>query len=468
MATAARREGRVAGHGGYRARHLVAVLGILAALVLPGVAAGDEWLPHAAGATWTYEWKDSQFSPAPTKESVTVKSDAGSTFTLGWTTGGLGNPAGAVTSSGTVKLQETTTGLQDVDWTGTAPPPDFPVLCAQRAQCGNALSSTFFLVIWGSRHPVLAEPLVKGSSWSSTGGAADDVSSTSVYQGNSEVTVPAFHSPVTAAVVDTKITQAGALGDPYGSGTRRVWWVAGVGPVKVEFDHAGGSDAPVTTAVLESTNQKPSPPPSGLDYLPFLKGAALTYQWTNSKYLRTPEIERFTVDDVVNRTARFKVASVSGPIKVAGTYGFSESLDGVTNLWGSTSSATTLKFPPLGPAGATTEQRNHFVTPFDLMTFGFNPLISAYPVPGQKWASKRPSNDFSNYGVTGETAILGTQTVTVPAGTFQALVVRTTLSQPGFPYGSGTRTSWFAPGTGLVKLVFDHGDHSVSTVELLK
>ena len=60
------------------------------------------------------------------------------------------------------------------------------------------------------------------------------------------------------------------------------------------------------------------------------------------------------------------------------------------------------------------------------------------------------------------------QTVTVPAGTFQAVVVRSTLVQPGFPYGSGTRTSWFAPDKGLVKLVFAHGDDSVSTVVLVK
>jgi hypothetical protein len=46
--------------------------------------------------------------------------------------------------------------------------------------------------------------------------------------------------------------------------------------------------------------------------------------------------------------------------------------------------------------------------------------------------------------------------------------VRSSLVQPGFPYGSGTRTCWFAPGKGLVKLVFAHGDHSTSTVVLVK
>jgi hypothetical protein len=36
----------------------------------------------------------------------------------------------------------------------------------------------------------------------------------------------------------------------------------------------------------------------------------------------------------------------------------------------------------------------------------------------------------------------------------------------GFKFGSGTRTMWFALDIGLVKLVFRHGDGSVSTVVL--
>ena len=56
----------------------------------------------------------------------------------------------------------------------------------------------------------------------------------------------------------------------------------------------------------------------------------------------------------------------------------------------------------------------------------------------------------------------------MPAGTFNALVVRSTLTQDGYKYGSGARTSWFAPNKGLVKLVFRHADGSVSTVQLLR
>jgi hypothetical protein len=46
--------------------------------------------------------------------------------------------------------------------------------------------------------------------------------------------------------------------------------------------------------------------------------------------------------------------------------------------------------------------------------------------------------------------------------------IRSTLTQSGFPFGSGERTSYFAPGKGLVKLVFKHKDGSVSTVERVK
>jgi hypothetical protein len=442
-------------------------LGVLSLPPAAGAATGS-WLPHPADATWTYQWSDSQYAPTATSEQVTVKSQTGPTFVLAWTTDGLNNPPDAVSTAGTMSFQQTNNGIVNTDWTSTTPPPQFPVLCPQTSGCGNSLSSVLYNVIWGSRQPVLYEPLAAGAAWSSSGGQGNDVTSTSVFLGDEQVTVPAFPAPVTAAVVRTKINQAGALGDPYGSGLRTIWWVYGVGPVKIVFRHAGGGEAPVTTAVLQSTNQTALPPPPLVNYFPMRKNLALKYSWTNTKYLKTPEVQSFTVDAVVNATGRFKVASVSGPIKVAGSYGFSERLDGVTNLWGTTQSATTLKFPPLGPVGAKAGQRNHFVTPFDLMSFGFNPLIPAYAEAGDAWASTRGSNDFETYGVTGASKVVGVEKVTVPAGTFEALKVVSTLKQPGFPYGSGTRTCWFAPGKGLVKLVFDHGDGSVSTVVLVK
>ena len=262
-----------------------------------------------------------------------------------------------------------------------------------------------------------------------------------------------------AAKVRSEITQAGALGDPYGSGMRTIWWVYGVGPVKVVFQHAGGSRRAGDDVVLQTTNQTPKPAPADANYFPLTQGAKITYSWTNTKHLTKPSVQRFTVDHVVNGSARFTVGERLRPDQGRGAYGFTTRPDGVTNLWGTTQAASLAKFPPLGPRSQPTSRRRHFFTPFDLMTFGFNPLLPAYPGVGTTGTRRggprlpdvrRHRHDHDPRRADGEGA----------GGTFRALAVRTTLKQAGFPFGSGTRTSWFAPGRGLVKLVFQHGDGS--------
>jgi hypothetical protein len=427
-------------------------------------AAADDWLPHPDDATWSYSWSDSAYATTPVTENVTVKSQSGATFVLAWTTGDPAKPS----SQGTVSFQDTDSGLNNTDWSSTPPPSNMPILCATASGCGNSLASTYYDVIGGSRAPVLAEPLVSGRTWTGTGGAANDVSATSTYIGQQQVTVPAFPQPVTAAVVKSKITQAGALGDPYGSGTRTIWWVYGVGPVKIEFDHAGGANAPVTTSELQSTSLTPEAVPVDLDYFPLTQGLTERYRWTNSKYLKQPEVEQVAIQASLNGTARFTVTSVSGPIRASASYGYTARVGGITNLWSAAQATSLAKLPPLGPKGAKPSQRRHFFTPLDLMNFGFNPILPAYAKTGDSWTSSPAGSDFEDYGVTGTSTVLGVQTVTVPAGTFQALAVRTTLVQPGFKFGSGTRTCWFAPGKGLVKLVFQHADKSTSQVVLIK
>lgn len=441
---------------------------VCAVLISAGPAAADDWLPHGEDATWTYVWTDSVYNTTPTKEEVTVEETKGMSFKLAWSTEDLDNPTDAPTSVGTVSFQETSAGLVNTDWSSNSPPSTFPILCANVTRCGNSLASTYYNIIWGGRVPVLAAPLLDGVSWASSGGAANDVASTTDYLGVQDVTVPAFPEPVKAAVVQSDISQAGALGDPYGSGVRTIWWVYGVGPVKVMFEHAGGILAPVTTAELQSTNLTPKTPPSDANYFPLKKGLKTKYSWTNTKWMKKASVQQFTVDQVVNSSARFTVKHISGPIKVAGAYGFTSRADGVTTIWGTTRAATLSKLPALGPKALPATKRRHFFTPFDLMTYGFNPVFPAYPDDTMSWDGRPSGRDFKVYGVTGTSKVVGIQNVKVPAGEFDALVVRTTMKQEGFPFGSGTRTSWFAPGKGLVKLVFEHGDDSTSTVQLLK
>src|SRR3954470_13285452 len=257
---------------------------LLTVLAAPALArADDQWLPHGKDATWTYQWTDSVYSTTPTKEKVTVKDVKANSFVLAWTTKDLDNPDDALSSEGLMAFQETSAGLINTDWQSTPPPTVFPILCASASKCGNSIASVLYQVIWGSRSPVLAEPLVTGATWSSTGGADSDVTSVSTYLGQEKVTVPAFQGPVTAAKVRTDITQAGAIGDPYGSGVRTVWWVYGVGPVKVVFRHAGGVGAPVTKAALLSPSLEPQEPPSDLDFFPLRAGIKGRFAWTNAR-----------------------------------------------------------------------------------------------------------------------------------------------------------------------------------------
>src|SRR6266850_5452609 len=93
-------------------RGIVWVAVLLLAVLAPATArADDQWLPHAADATWTFEWTDSVYNKTATKEKVTVKDQKGPAFVLAWTTKDLGNPDDAPASDGVMAFQETSAGL---------------------------------------------------------------------------------------------------------------------------------------------------------------------------------------------------------------------------------------------------------------------------------------------------------------------------------------------------------------------
>lgn len=425
----------------------------------------DQWLPSVETASWTYAWSNSGYSPVPTKERYTVKQREQTAFRLAWTTQGLGNPAGAARSQGEIDYRRTDAGLVNLNWASTPPPPEYPILCAGVANCANSVAGLHYLVIWGNRSPVLAEPLVRGTRWSSVGGANSEVSSASRYLGREKVIVPAFPAGVRAAVVESDITQAGALGDPFGSGVRTVWWVRGVGPVKVLFRHGDNS---VSRAELQATNLVPRPAPSDVSLLPLNRGETMRVRWRNSRHMRQWSTQRLTVSQVVNNTSRVDVRDLSGPIRVRGAYVFSTRLSGVTNVSGFTRAATRADLPALGPRSLPPDRRRRFFTPFDLMVYGFNPVVPAYAQQSQTWVGGPGGRDYKIFGVRGRSVVVGTRRVRTPFGRVRAVVIESRLKQKGYPFGSGRRTMYFAPNRGLVKLVFRHGDGSVSTVERLR
>jgi hypothetical protein len=294
---------------------------------------------------------------------------------------------------------------------------------------------------------VISEPLLQGTTWNATGGGSGNVTSTNQYLGLQVVKVPAFPQGVVTAAVRSQIALAGTPGDDYGSGIRTTWWADGVGPVKVVFDHVDGA---VTTATLDATNLKPTTAAPDADYFPMTVGAKNTYRWTNNKHMTQPEVEAVQVAAAANRSARLSVRSVSGPIRAAASYVFSQRLDGLRITYG----------PAIGHG-------RHFFNPIDFMQYGFGPVVPAYGAPGTTWQSGN-AYDFTIFGVTGTSRVLGVRPVRVPAGRFSALEVRSTLTQKGYRYGSGVRTMWFAPGRGLVKLTFAHRDGSTDTVTLIK
>jgi len=64
------------------------------------------------------------------------------------------------------------------------------------------------------------------------------------------------------------------------------------------------------------------------------------------------------------------------------------------------------------------------------------------------------------------TAVASTATVLAGGRTYtNCLRIRTVITGP-YSFGTGTRNAWFAPNVGLVKLLYDRDDGSVSTVEL--
>jgi hypothetical protein len=150
----------------------------------------EQWLPRSDGAEWVYEWSDSTYSPAPRRERYRIQGRRGTAFRLVWEE--LAPPTDQTPSVGAMDFQHTDAGLVNLNYQSTQPPPEFPVLCPSASQCGNSLAGALYMLIWGTRSPVLAEPLMNGTRWNSLGGAGNDVASANRYRGRSMVRVRAF------------------------------------------------------------------------------------------------------------------------------------------------------------------------------------------------------------------------------------------------------------------------------------
>ncbi len=253
-----------------RLRRLVggSLAGFVVMAVFPALASAvdlddpaAQWLPRTDGAEWTYTWSDSAYAPVARTERYVLAQRDDRDFRLGWNE--VGVPADQEPIAGWLDFRASDAGLLNVNYQSTPAPQRFPLLCPTVVLCGNSLSGSLFLAIWGARSPVIAEPLVQGATWNSIGGAGNDVVAANTYIGREKITVPAFGVPINTAKIRSVVTQTGALGDPFGSGVRTVWWAYGVGPVQIQFEHNGGetstSQLTATTLRLEAAPERSRP-----------------------------------------------------------------------------------------------------------------------------------------------------------------------------------------------------------------
>ena len=184
-------------------------------------------------------------------------------------------------------------------------------------------------MFWGTRSPVLAEPLVQGARWSAVGGADNDVASVNRYLGQRAGRRARVPGGRRDGAVESDVTHAGALGDPFGSGLRTVWWAYGIGPVKIVFQHSGGE---TSLSELQSTNARPAPAAARRQRAAVHRGQRATFRWRNNRHMRRWSRQRFKVAGVLNNTARVDVRLGHGPLDVSGSYVFASRLSGVRNL----------------------------------------------------------------------------------------------------------------------------------------
>ena len=183
--------------------------------------------------------RNSAYSP-PRSERYTVTARAGTGFRVAWEEFRL--RADESPANGFADFRHTDAGLINTNFQSTPAPPQFPVLCADRGALLATRSRARCSRCCGGRaRPCWPSRSCRARPGTRVGGVDQR------RDGRQPLPRRAWTSASRrsrrrskAAKVESVITQAGALGDPFGSGLRTVWWVYGVGPVKVLFQHTRG------------------------------------------------------------------------------------------------------------------------------------------------------------------------------------------------------------------------------------
>lgn len=181
-------------------------------------------------------------------------------------------------------------------------------------------------------------------------------------------------------------------------------------------------------------------------YFPLEIGSRWVYSWTNNIYAPSPIVETIVVTEVVDSQCSLHAYHnwADGQFRISTASGY-QWLGYSTHGWN---------------------------VPFPLPMYL---LLKYIYVPENLFLDSFQLEDtWDGVGWYGGTVYVGTTTVitneaTVVAGghTFtNCLQIHTVIEGP-HPFGAGSRDAWFAPNVGLVKLIYNHNDGSVTKAELI-
>ncbi len=180
-------------------------------------------------------------------------------------------------------------------------------------------------------------------------------------------------------------------------------------------------------------------------YFPLQVGNRWVYSWTNSVYAPSPIVETVVVTGQVDS----QYALHADHSQADGQLGISAG-SGYQWMWDRMHAQNPLPLPLY-------MLPRYLYVPANLFPVSFQ--------VGDVWSGTGWYGEAVYTGTT--TAVISTATVSASGHTYtNCLQTHTVITGP-HPFGSGTRDAWFAPDIGLVKLVYNHDDGSVTRADLL-
>ena len=375
----------------------------------------DQWLPRTDGASGRTRGRTATTRRRRGSSATTIQSRAAPRSGCSWDEHGRGRLRRAA-AAGTIDFQHTDAGLVNLNYQSTQPPPQFPILCASATDCGNSVAGA---LLHGHLGHALADARRADARRARAGArwAAPPTTSPARnrYVGHEKVKVAGVPGGRRRRRRSTpRSRRRGRSATRSAAATRTVWWVRGVGPVRVVLRHASGETERGRACARRTL--KPLPLPSDVNLLPLNRGDVA----------HVPLAQHQAHEEVVDAAlrgrrrgqhhrARGRQARL-GPIGVAGELRVRHAAERRDAALGGATRRDQAKFPELGPRGVPPTDRRRFFTPFDLMVYGFNPIVPVYPAQGRRrGAARATAATGAIFGVTGKSTLAGTQTVKRPA-----------------------------------------------------